>query len=71
MTTQEAIAWAKTAAAGDTMIAYEDSGLTDQEDPGSRCGFGDDELAEIESVLSDRGLTLSATDVGLVAAEVG
>ena len=57
----------QTAAVGEYLITYEDSGLTAEEDPGSRCGLGDDYLAEIEAELNKRGLTLEADDVGLVA----
>lgn len=65
-----AMRWARAAVQGDYLITYEDSGLTDDEDPGSRCGFDDAELAEIEAELRKRGLTLLADDVGLYAQEV-
>jgi hypothetical protein len=57
----------ETASDGDYLITYEESGLTTEEDPGSRCGLGDDYLAEIETELRKRGLTLVADDEGLVA----
>jgi hypothetical protein len=66
MTLTQAIKIAKSADAGDYLIEYADTGLTDAEDPGSRCGFGDDELAEIEQVLARRGLSLRADDEGLL-----
>lgn len=71
MDIQEAFQWAREAGAGDYLITYEDSGLSDTEDLGSRCGFDDSELAEIEGVLRGRDLKLEADDCGLVAAEVG
>lgn len=63
----EARIWATTAVSGEYLIRYEDSGLTDAEDPGSRCGFDDAELDEIRSMLGARDLGLSADDRGLVA----
>lgn len=68
MTLTDAISWARTADAGDYLIHYEDTGLSAEEDPGSRCGFGDDELDAIRASLRGRGLTLEADDRGLVAA---
>lgn len=68
MTLTDAIRWTRTATAGDYLITYDDSGLTHDEDPGSRCGFGDAELAAIEQLLEARDLTLTADDRGLVAA---
>lgn len=59
--------WAATAEAGDYLAQYADDELDDVSDPGSRCGFGDDELARVEEILGDGGLTLTADDVGLVA----
>lgn len=67
MTLAEAIRWARTAAAGDRLIDYDETGLTDAQDPGSRCGFDDAELADIEAVLRHNDLTLTADDRGLVA----
>lgn len=63
----DALIWATAAEVGDYLIEYEDTGLTHDEDSGSRCGFDDAELAEIHRVLSGRGLTLMADDRGLVA----
>lgn len=67
MELQEAIEWARECDAGDYLVEYSDDGLDDVSDPGSRCGFGDDELAEIERVLRGRDMTLSADDTGLAA----
>ncbi len=64
-----ALEWAGTADAGDYLVRYEDTGMTDRDDPGSRCGYGDDELDAIQRELSPRGLMLQADDVGLVAAK--
>jgi hypothetical protein len=60
---------ARTVDAGKYLITYEDSGVTDAEDPGSRCGMDDTQLSEIEEILSGRGLTLDADDRGLVVSE--
>lgn len=54
MTLADAFAWARSAAAGTYLIRYEDTGLSAEEDPGSRCGFDDRELAEIGAVLRGR-----------------
>lgn len=67
MSVADAIAWARSADMGDYLIRYEDTGLSHAEDPGSRCGFGDDELDEISAVLRARGMRLTADDQGLVA----
>jgi len=67
MSLSDALEWAAWAAVGEYLIEYEDSGLTDEQDPGSRCGFGDDELDAIRSALSNRGLSLTADDRGLRA----
>ena len=60
-----AIEWARETSAGNYLVRYEDTGMTDLEDPGSRCGFGDDKLAEIGRALGRRGLRLVADDRGL------
>jgi len=67
MALSAALSWAGEAGPGDYLIHYEDTGLTDEEDPGSRCGFDDAELDAIRVTLRRRGLTLSADDRGLVA----
>lgn len=67
MTITDAMTWARSADAGDYLLRYEDTGLTHGEDPGSRCGFDDRELAEIGTVLRGRGLQLQADDQGLIA----
>lgn len=67
MTLTDAIHWTRTAEAGDYLITYEDSGLTHEEDPGSRCGFDDQELAQIELAQRQRDLALGADDRGLRA----
>lgn len=63
-----ALKWARSAAAGDYLIEYKDTGMTAEQDPGSRCGYDDAQLDEIRHVLGRRGLTLEADDRGLVAA---
>lgn len=70
MTLTDALAWAQTADAGTYLITYEDSGLTNDEDPGSRCGFSDPELDEIRDVLWARDLRLDTDDLGLIAVAV-
>lgn len=62
MTLTDAIRWAETADPGDYLITYDETGLPAAEDPGSRCGFDDAALAEIESMLRARDLTLMADD---------
>lgn len=69
MSPNEAIIWARTAEAGDYLAEYEDDDLDDVSDPGSRCGYDDPTLDEIERVLRARDLTLCATDVGLEVQE--
>jgi hypothetical protein len=66
----DALAWARWADAGEYLVSYEETGMTDVEDPGSRCGYSDDGLDEISRVLGQRGLTLTADDCGLVAQAV-
>lgn len=65
-----ALAWAETAVAGEYLVEYEDTGLTEAEDPGSRCGYDDAELAQIQRALAARDLRLAADDRGLVAQSV-
>jgi len=65
-----ALTWAASAAAGDYLVEYEDTGMTDRDDPGSRCGYDDRGLDEIRRVLERRELTLTADDRGLVARSV-
>jgi hypothetical protein len=65
-----ALVWARTAKAGEYLVEYEDTGMTDVEDPGSRCGYSDLALDEIGHVLLRRNLTLTADDRGLVAQSV-
>lgn len=67
MTLGDALRWAKTADHGDYLITWEESGLTDHEDGGSRAGFDDMELDEIGNVLARNNLTLLADDNGLYA----
>jgi len=64
-TLTDAIEWARQADAGEYLSKYADR-PTDEDD-GSRCGWGDDELAEIETALARRKLRLDADDVGLIA----
>jgi len=60
--------WAASASAGDYLVEYEDTGMTAEQDPGSRCGYDDQQLDEIRRILAGRDLTLEADDRGLVAA---
>jgi hypothetical protein len=64
-----ALEWASSASAGDYLITYDDTGVSHDDDPGSRCGYSDPDLAAIERDLRERGMTLRADDIGLVAAE--
>lgn len=66
----EAREWAMTAEAGEYLVEYDDDDLDDVSDSGSRCGFDDQQLAEIEYILGDRDLKLTADDRGLVAEAV-
>jgi hypothetical protein len=66
----DALDWAVTADAGDYLVTYDDTGMTNAEDPGSRCGYGDDELDAIRHELGKHNLTLTADDRGLVAQAV-
>jgi len=59
--------WARQASSGDYLICWHDSGLSDSEDPGSRGGYSDDEIAEIDRILGERDLILRADNLGLVA----
>lgn len=60
----DALAWARTAVAGEYLARY----TSEQgDDPGSRCGYGDDVLDEAGRILGARGLRLAANDLGLVA----
>jgi hypothetical protein len=70
MTMAEVGEWVRDVEAGEYLVEYEDTGLTAEQDPGSRCGFGDDELDQISRWLGERGLKLEADDVGLVVVEV-
>jgi len=65
-----ALSWASDADAGDYLITYEATGMSTEDDPGSRCCYGDDELAAIGAVLRQRGLRLAADDRGLVAVAI-
>lgn len=62
--------WARTAKAGEYLVTYAQSGLTDAEDPGSRCGYSDPELDDLGRTLRERGLSLEADDRGLCAVAV-
>lgn len=63
----DALSWAATATAGEYLVEYEDTGMTAEEDPGSRCGYDDAELHQIRRALAKRDLTLDADDRGLYA----
>lgn len=62
--------WAETAMAGEYLATYEDCGLDDVSDPGSRCGRDDSTLDAIKRTLRGRDLRLVADDRGLVAKAV-
>jgi hypothetical protein len=66
MTMAEARAWALEASEGEYLVEYEDTGMKAEEDPGSRCGFDDQQLDELGRILRARDLKLTADDVGLV-----
>lgn len=66
----DALSWAASAADGDYLVEYDDTGMTDTQDPGSRCGYDDIELDQIRRALADREMTLVADDRGLVAQAV-
>lgn len=66
LTLRDALSWAAEAEPGSRLIDYDETGLTDLEDSGSRCGFSDRDLAAIRNALPD-GIVLVADDVGLVA----
>lgn len=68
MDMHDARIWALTAEAGEYLIEYDDDDCPPaDEDPGSRCGFGDDELDELGRMLRQRDLKLVADDCGLCA----
>lgn len=60
----DARSWAKNCNPGDYLIWWDD---VEGDDPGSRGGFGDDELDELSKILRARDLHLVADDCGLVA----
>lgn len=66
----KAIKWARSAKDGEYLVEYKDTGMTPAQDPGSRCGYGDQELASIDLELRERDLRLIADDRGLVAQAV-
>jgi hypothetical protein len=66
MSREEALAWAREAEAGDYLHEWEDDGLDEVSDPGSRGGYDDETLDSVEDVLRERDLTLRADDCGLV-----
>ena len=70
MTTAELGAWAREAEAGDYLVKYGYTGVTADEDPGSRCGYDDQQLDQVGRWLRDRGLKLTTNDVGLVVKSV-
>jgi hypothetical protein len=63
----DALTWAASAEDGEYLVEYEDTGMTAEQDPGSRCGYDDAELDQIRRALADRDLTLIADDRGLMA----
>ena len=54
-----------TIARGEYLAEYADDSYDDRTDSGSRCGYGDGELAQIRDWLAPRGLTVRADDRGL------
>ena len=68
--TVNAAKWAQTAEPGDYLRTYEDAGGSDVSDPGSRCGYDDQQLDEANRILAERNLTMQADDTGLVAVEI-
>ena len=62
--------WAETCSAGQYLTTYEDDGLDDVSDHGSRCGRDDAALDAIKRTLRRRDLRLVADDRGLVAEAV-
>lgn len=65
-----ALDWASDASAGEYLVEYSETGMTDVEDPGSRCGYDDSDLDAIRRALAERGLTLTSDDRGLMAQAV-
>lgn len=65
-----ALEWASACKDGEYLVEYSETGMTDVEDPGSRCGYDDVGLDKIRRVLSEREMTLEADDRGLVARAV-
>lgn len=66
MSLTELTKWARQADAGEYLVEYENTGITDIEDPGSMCGYGADELDAVKAELAMRDLSLEADDRGLV-----
>ncbi len=71
MTSSELGLWARKAESGDYLVEYEDTGMTAEEDPGSRCGYDDQQLDQVGRWLRERGLKLTADDRGLVVEIIG
>lgn len=65
-TREEALSWARNTNEGDYLAEYANDDLDEESDPGNRCGYDDETLDAIESVLAERSLTLRANDRGLV-----
>jgi hypothetical protein len=66
----KALHWARNAEDGDYLVDWDETGMSDQDDPGSRAGYDDDELDQIRNALEKNDLTLEADDVGLRATSI-
>lgn len=64
------VALCNAAIEGDDAAIAKCRAVLDANDSGSRCGFDDQQIADLENILGARDLTLKADDRGLVAAEV-
>lgn len=69
-TLTDALEWARRAAAGEYLAKFADWAPIEDDD-GSRCGWDDADLAEIDRVLAARNLKIEANDRGLVAVATG
>ena len=63
----EAVSWALSCEPNDYLIAFDECGVSAEDDPWCQCGFNDEELGQITYILHLRGMRLDTDDVGLVA----